>query len=138
MRVGHDVVLIKLALEWTRPLAQLSLSASADPIPPPITQVRVAGFGKTEHNIWKTQSDRFELADGKGELFAGSSRLLETAIETVPIPQCQNRYTGSVIGDGQVCAGLEQGGQDSCQGDSGGPLVVENTQGCPLQRRFDC
>lgn len=133
MRVGDDIALLKLARVWNGPIAQLSLSASTDPIPPPITQVRVAGFGTTEHNFWERKVHRFKPADGQSDVFAGSSRLLETAVETVSISQCQSRYAGSAIGGGQVCAGLEQGGRDSCRGDSGGPLVAEEANGCPRQ-----
>jgi len=58
----------------------LALTAAADPSAPSGVQVRVAGFGKTEHNTAKNQLDRFLPTDGQGELFCGSSRLLETAV----------------------------------------------------------
>lgn len=131
--VGDDIALLKLARPWTGATAELSLSGTTDPLPPPVTQVRVAGFGKTEQNAWKSKIDRFERADAKGEFYAGSDRLLETAVETVPLPKCKARYAGFVVGDGQICAGLEQGGKDSCQGDSGGPLVASDERGCPRQ-----
>ena len=130
--VGHDIGLLHLARSWTGAMANLSLSADADPAASN-TQVRVAGFGTTEHNKDNANLDRFARADGKGELFAGSPHLLETAVETVATPRCAKRYSGSVIGPGQICAGLEQGGRDSCQGDSGGPLVMSDAHGCPWQ-----
>ena len=131
--VGDDIALVRLARPWGGELSELSLSADVDPVTPPGAQVRVAGFGKTEHSYKKTKLDRFERSDGKGELFAGSSRLLETAVETIATPRCAARYRGKVIGPNQVCAGLELGGKDSCQGDSGGPLVMMDARGCPRQ-----
>jgi hypothetical protein len=109
----------------------LSLSSSTDPAP--VAQVRVAGFGTTEHNMNNDELDHFDQADGQGELFAGSARLLEAAVETIPTPQCSSQYGAAAIGNGQVCAGLEEGGKDSCQGDSGGPLVMTDGNGCPRQ-----
>jgi hypothetical protein len=66
-------------------------------------------------------------------LLAGSATLLETAVSTVATSQCAERYVDSVVGAGQICAGLEQGGQDNCQGDSGGPLVAEGKEAEPRQ-----
>lgn len=131
--VGEDIALLRLARPWAGPIATLSLAADTDPSPSSGVQVRVAGFGKTEHNKGKTKLTMFPRADGQGELFAGAPRLLETAVETIATPICKQRYGTSVIGPAQLCAGLEQGGKDSCQGDSGGPLVVADAQGCPRQ-----
>src|SRR5262249_36395695 len=74
----------------------------------------------------------YKLADGQ-EYYAGSKRLLETAMPTVSTEQCKTRYPTAKIDVGQMCAGLEQGGKDSCQGDSGGPLVALDRRGCPFQ-----
>jgi secreted trypsin-like serine protease len=131
--VGDDIALLYLARPWSGSKAELSLSAASDPSQTTGIQVRVAGFGSTEQNKNSDKPDRFVRADGKGELFAGSARLLETAVTTIETGQCAKRYTGSVIGPGQLCAGLEQGGKDSCQGDSGGPLVVNDANNCPRQ-----
>src|SRR5262249_19625922 len=72
-------------------------------------------------------------SDGRGELFAGSPILLETAVESIAQSRCKSRYADAVIGAGQLCAGLEDGGRDSCQGDSGGPLIMTDADGCPWQ-----
>ena len=131
--VGDDIALVQLARSWSGPLAKLSLSSAADPPAQSSTQVRVSGFGTTESNMKTGQLDRFNRADGTGELFAGSPVLLETAVETIMTPRCKSRYGKAVIGPGQICAGLEQGTKDSCQGDSGGPLVIIDAGNCPTQ-----
>ncbi len=132
-RFGDDIALVRLARPWAGPVATLALSPHADPRSPPGAQVRVAGFGKTEFNLRKAGVDRFQPRHGGGEIFAGSRYLLETAVTTIPGNSCRERYKAAAIGDGQVCAGLEQGGKDSCQGDSGGPLVAYDGRGCPYQ-----
>jgi secreted trypsin-like serine protease len=131
MDVGHDIALVELASDWTGPMAELALVNAA--VPPAGSQVRVAGFGKTETNQHNLKLDRFDRADKTGELFAGSSILRQAAVEMIAQPKCAQRYADSVIGASQICAGLEQGGKDSCQGDSGGPLVVADAGGCPAQ-----
>ena len=133
--LGDDIALVRLASSWSGPVATLSLSSDADPVAP--AQVRVAGFGLTERNQQSGHLERFERADGKGKVFAGSPHLLEAAVEAIPTPQCQGvmtkRQPNSKIGAGQVCAGVEQGRKDSCKGDSGGPLVIADARGCPAQ-----
>ncbi len=131
-RVGDDVGLIRLDRPWPGKTAQLPLSPAADPPTAASVPVRVAGFGKTENNL-RSRLDPIARADGKGEIFAGSAKLLETAVATVETAQCAQRYAGSVIGAGQICAGLEQGGKDSCQGDSGGPLMADDGSSGPRQ-----
>ncbi len=131
--IGDDIALLKLVRPWQGPIATLSLGSATDPAPNSDTQVRVAGFGLTEKNTGAQALDRFSRADGRGELYAGSARLLETTVHTINPQRCQSRYKGDAIGAGQVCAGLERGGKDSCQGDSGGPLVMSDDNGCPRQ-----
>jgi len=126
---GDDIALIKLARPWRGQVSRLSLSAATDPNPAAPTQVRVAGFGYTKAQ----RLQRFARSDGRGELYAGSPILLETAVETIAQPRCKSRYGDALIGAGQLCAGLEDGGRDSCQGDSGGPLIMTDADGCPWQ-----
>ncbi|MBX9926258.1 MAG: trypsin-like serine protease, partial [Hyphomicrobiaceae bacterium] len=128
MTVGNDIALLKLAQPLPGPYGKLVLDPQQ--LPAPGQQTRVAGFGTT---VFKGKLVRFARKDGKGELLAGSARLLETAVERIGDATCKSRYATDVIGPGQICAGLEQGGKDSCQGDSGGPLVVAGPDGCPAQ-----
>jgi secreted trypsin-like serine protease len=124
---GNDMALLRLDRSWNGPKVRLSFAQGADPAPR--TQVRVAGFGVTEAN---RHANRY-VREGGESFFAGSRILLETAVEAVDPPSCKARYSGSVISDGQLCAGLEEGTKDSCQGDSGGPLVAYDKDGCPYQ-----
>ncbi len=126
--VGNDIALLRLDRPWTGPKARLALSQEANPAPR--TQVRVAGFGVTARN---NKLNRYSREGGGETLFAGSRNLLETAVEAVDGSSCKARYGKALIGDGQICAGLEEGGQDSCQGDSGGPLIAHDKDGCPYQ-----
>ena len=104
--IGDDIALVRLARPWTGPVAELSLAMAADPTAASGVQVRVAGFGKTEHNMHKNNLDRFKRADGQGDVLAGSPRLLESAVETIATTVCKNRYSTSVVGPGQVCAAM--------------------------------
>lgn len=131
--VGHDIALVRLARPWSGRVAELSLTPASDPAPDARAQVRVAGFGATEHSRKQASMPSYDRADRSGVVFAGSPRLLETAVETVGQAACGKRYPGDVIGTGQLCAGHEQKARDSCQGDSGGPLVVPDPGACPRQ-----
>lgn len=112
---GNDIALLQLDRDWNGRHSRLSLSAASDPQTPPHTQVRVAGFGTTAFSN-PPKLKRYDRTDGPGELRAGSARLLETAVPTVGTHTCAKRYSGSAIGNGQICAGLDEGGKDSCQG----------------------
>lgn len=52
-----------------------------------------------------------------------STRLQEVDVPIIDNSICNKAYNNE-IGQGQICAGYEQGTKDSCNGDSGGPLVV--------------
>lgn len=126
-RKGYDIALLRLDRKWSGDLSRLSLSSESDPQTPPQIQVRVAGFGTT---IFTDPPilESYDRTNGPGELQAGSATLLETALPTVGTSSCAQHYNDNAIGNGQICAGLEEGGKDSCQGDSGGPLVAEGEE----------
>lgn len=126
---GRDIALIQLKRSYAGPVARLSLQAGTDPQTPPGAEVRVAGFGSLQY---LAPTNTYKRPGGQ-EYYAGSKRLLETAMPTVSVEQCKARYPSAKIDAEQVCAGLEQGGKDSCQGDSGGPLVAFDRRGCPYQ-----
>ena len=68
----------------------------------------VMGWGATQSGGW------------------GSNVLLEV---DVPIDNSCGSYSNSSITNNMVCAGDNNGGEDSCQGDSGGPLIMTNDDG---------
>lgn len=72
------------------------------------------------------------LVAGWGKLSFGGPVPSVLQVAKLPVignKQCQEMYHNSghmkIISDSFVCAGYENGGQDSCEGDSGGPLQVQ-------------
>jgi secreted trypsin-like serine protease len=132
-RIGNDIALLELDRPWPGQPAQLSLDATSDPRAEDGVEVRLAGFGTTEWNKYQPSPTPVTRKDGHGIVYAGSSVLRQTLLPTVPGNTCASRYAGFVIGEGQICAGLPEGGRDSCQGDSGGPLMVGGDDGARRQ-----
>ena len=67
------------------------------------------------------------VVTGWGSLDGAGSypdRLQAVDVRIVDRDVCASVYSSGSVGQGQVCAGYEQGTRDSCYGDSGGPLVV--------------
>ena len=65
----------------------------------------------------------------------GQQRYLMTAeVPFVDDETCNSAYSGELIPDEEICAGLlGQGGIDACQGDSGGPMFRADANGEPVE-----
>ena len=66
---------------------------------------------------------------GWGAIYSGgpsSSTLLEVYI---PIDDGCGNYSNNEITENHMCAGDDNGGENTCQGDSGGPLIITNDDG---------
>jgi secreted trypsin-like serine protease len=52
--------------------------------------------------------------------------LMEVSVPVVSFQDCndQNSYTGSIVDQSMICAGVSVGGKGTCNGDSGGPLII--------------
>merc|ERR1719361_1382629 len=49
--------------------------------------------------------------------------LMKVDVPVVSDDDCRSSYGQNDIADSMICAGYDQGGEDSCQGDSGGPFM---------------
>lgn len=139
INTGNDIALVKLTEPWQGAIARLSLAEETDPVTPPGTDARVAGFGDLEPLRAKRGLKRFRRSDG-AEDYVASEHLMDVKLPTVATTRClatyqayvneigKKPYAKATIDAGQICAGTEQGGHDSCQGDSGGPLVAYDGQ----------
>lgn len=127
---GNDIALIKLKNGWSGETVPLGLDVDLGKLGP---DVRVAGFGAVSTDYWGV-GRLVRYKDNFNQVFwAGSERLMDVSVPRVETAVCSKRYSKSAVGDGQICGGYENGGQDSCQGDSGGPLVGYDRNGCPFQ-----
>ncbi len=101
---GHDVAVMTLETPFDGvPTLPLETDTAADAAG---AQSVVYGYGNTE-------------GTGPADTF-----------QKVTVPVLGDSYCAGVyasqgyVGNGEICAGYEDGGKDSCQGDSGGPLVL--------------
>jgi len=126
---GNDIALVRLAQPTPAPRMRLP---NASTWTRRGRHVRVAGFGYTEKTL-TTGPKRYTHAKSGQSLRAGSARLLQASLLTIPQTDCAAHYATEKIGTQQICAGAEIGGRDSCSGDSGGPLVAYNSKRQPYQ-----
>lgn len=134
---GNDIALLKLKRSFRGRISRLSLQPGTDPRENTSQKVRVAGFGRTENNVLAKPTKQYNMERRAGVFLAGSNRLKQATLLSIPTQTCSSFYSSvnprPAIGAPQICAGLEQGGEDSCNGDSGGPLVSYDLDGCPYQ-----
>jgi trypsin len=101
---GHDVAVMTLATPFTG-VATLALETDKAADTAGAASV-VYGWGETEGT---GPADTFQKVD----------------VPVLGDAYCEQAYASEgYTADGEICAGLEEGGKDSCQGDSGGPLVL--------------
>ncbi len=105
----HDLALLRLAHPAEQPVMQMYQGNINENVG---ESAVVAGWGSVD------------FSNPNQPLFP--TRLNEVSVPVVSPEICNSpaSYNG-LLGEGQVCAGLPQGGKDSCVGDSGGPLMVQ-------------
>jgi hypothetical protein len=124
-RIGDDIALIRLAPgpvgAPVEPFTPIALPTAREPIPAVGTALQVTGWGVTG-----VTSDGGDDRDSEGELQRYSEVLRVGTITLMTQAACNKhpefRYRRLLIGEGQLCAGSDDG-VDACKGDSGGPLV---------------
>ena len=97
-------------------------------LPPGVT-LNPVGLIDREESYAQPGSDATIVGWGRLQMGGSTSDTLQEV--TVPIQtntQCERGYPNAITAN-MLCAGKEEGGQDSCQGDSGGPLVVTGADG---------
>ena len=75
------------------------------------------------------QPDDKAMVIGWGRTMEGGSAsavLRQVQIPIVSNETCEQSYPNGITSN-MICAGRQEGGQDSCQGDSGGPLMVRGS-----------
>ena len=111
-RGGNDIALLRLS----EPIPNASKSYAKLPVERFASQRSFSGACSVVTGWGTTQQGLSESAPP----------LLQAAgLPLVSAGNCRAAYPGAKISEGEICAGLPEGGRDSCQGDSGGPLVVE-------------
>ncbi len=105
VRNNSDIALIELEPQPGFPQQPLALVDSDETSAQPGDKATVIGWGRVE------------------EGGNASAVLRQVEIPIVSNETCEQAYPNGITSN-MICAGREEGGQDSCQGDSGGPLMV--------------
>ena len=108
VRNNSDIALIELEPEPDFQQQPLDLIDSGDTAAQPDDKATVIGWGR--------------IKEGGN----ASAVLRQVEIPIVSNETCGQSYPNGITSN-MICAGREEGGQDSCQGDSGGPLMVRDS-----------
>ncbi len=143
--LGNDIALMRLDRSANSATSTLSTDGTTDYLTEAGELAWIGGYGLLEelegHERVNLQSG---TVLGRSRILAPSLFLQETGAPTVSAATCATRISAAMdrwpewrmdyaVSDGQICAGLPQGGNDACQADSGGPLIKINRDGCPYQ-----
>ena len=66
---------------------------------------------------------------GWGAIYSGGPASYDLLEVHIPIDDSCGNYSAGEITDNHMCAGDDDGGENTCQGDSGGPLIITNENG---------
>jgi len=108
VRNNSDIALIELEPEPDFQQQPLDLIDPDDATAQPEDKATVIGWGR--------------IQEGGN----ASAVLRQVEIPIVSNETCEQSYPNGITSN-MICAGREEGGQDSCQGDSGGPLMVRGS-----------